>query len=131
MANDPLKYQRNQLTAAETSLTAARGSLRTAVERQGLSTAGIFSETEFVPRATAERWAREAKLKGREEGANSLVRAFESLRDAGLITVAVHKSSAKSPFAHLGRMDIHEAESAADQMFAELLKAGKKARGES
>jgi hypothetical protein len=83
---DPLKIQRNQLATAERSLTAARANLKAAAERQGPPTKGMFADTEFVPRTTAERWVHEAKISARDE----TIEIFKALSGEGA-----------NPYAHL------------------------------
>jgi hypothetical protein len=51
---------RRELKAAEGALMRARNALRAATIREGLDRAGILSETKFVERETAKRWARES-----------------------------------------------------------------------
>ena len=86
MTSDSLKSHRDQVATAEAALTRARANLRAAAERKGLPTAAIFSETEFVPRGTAERWAHDAERKGRD----GMIDLFKAIADPK-----------NSPFAHL------------------------------
>jgi len=61
--NEPLTNQRRKVAAAELALTRARDELRAAAKREGLPTAGIFSESEYVLRASADRWAVRRRMK--------------------------------------------------------------------
>lgn len=76
MTNKSLADHRRSLAAAERGLIKARVELRAAVKREGLSTEGIFSETEFVLRTNANRWAVEAKHAAIDE----TIKIFETLR---------------------------------------------------
>jgi hypothetical protein len=120
MTCDPLRSERRRIAALETKLTAARDNLRGAAKTAGLSTDGLFSQTEYVPRFTADRWSREAKRAGEDKGFRNTLHAFQLIRDAG-----------QSPFAHLDGIAKRAAETSANQMLAEIvIRAGKKRRGE-
>ncbi len=84
-----LKSFRNEVAAAEARLLVARKNMTKAAERLGLPTAGIFSESNFVLRTTAVRWADRAEREGRHEGLND-----------GLL-MAARIANGKSPFRHL------------------------------
>jgi hypothetical protein len=128
MANDPLKSYRAAVAAAESALERARCDMEAAAARFGISHHGMFSDSTFIWRSTGERWSRKAGYEGVQKGVADVLQGFQVLRDAGLVTITYHKS-ANSPFAHLGRVDIHEAETAADQMLANLIsEAGQKRR---
>ncbi len=127
MINDPLKHQRNQLIAAEASLTAARDNLRAVVKRQGLPTDGIFSETEFVSRSTAERWSYEAKREGEEKGFKSALQALELFLAAGILVRGDPKNSPFSGF----KLDLDgPATSAAHAMVRAFVAVHNERRGE-
>jgi len=110
MAHDPIKSERRRIAALETKLNAARDNLRGAAKSAGLSTEGLFSQTEYVPRFTAERWSREAKREGKDKGFRDTLHAFQLIRDAG-----------QSPFAHLDSIAKLASETPADQMSAEII----------
>jgi hypothetical protein len=127
MIHDPLKYQRNQLIAAEAGLNVARDNLRAALKRQGLPTDGIFSETEFVLRSTAERWSYEAEREGREKGFKSTLEAFKHLIAAGVLCRGDPKNS---PFSGV-KLDLDgPATSAAHAMVRAFVAAHNERRGE-
>lgn len=109
MAYDPLQPLRSQLAKAEAALTQARTNMRTGAERHALPTAGIFSETEFVPRTTSERWVSEAKVSAREE----MIQTFKEVREASA-AVAPRSSGRSQP----------------QNLAAQIVAAGKRARGE-
>ena len=107
-----LHHLSERVKAAEAALLAARDALRAAAVRQGLSREGLFSDSQFVLRTTAERWAREA----RDKSAKQIIHGIEVLRDAGFLIAGDYVSAAKG---------------AADEMLADvIIKAGKKRRGE-
>jgi hypothetical protein len=111
MAQDPLKHMRIQFAAAETGLTRARANMRAEAEKLGLPTAGIFAESEFVSRTTAERWVSSAKRAAQAE-------AVEAMTMALAASNAASASSARSS----GGRPIATADA--------IVAAGKKARGE-
>jgi hypothetical protein len=123
---DFLKYRRAELEAAEQALVKARENMRRTAEHHDLPRKGLFADSLFVWRSTAESWMEEARREGDEKGFKEALKGFEVLFNAGLITV---RASRNSPFAHLGRgMSMHDAEAAADRMLAELVsKASKRA----
>src|SRR5665647_364237 len=82
---------RRALKAADRALLRARNELRAAVKRGALSTEGIFSETKFVMRTTAHRWAQDAK----DQAETEKFEIFEILRKMAKGDLA------PSPFAHL------------------------------
>jgi hypothetical protein len=63
----PLEAERAALERAEANLE-ARETLRAAAKRRGMSMANLLGETQFVPRAVAERWSNDAFNKGHDEG---------------------------------------------------------------
>jgi hypothetical protein len=109
MTQDPLKYLRTQVSAAEASLKRARNNMRAEAERLKLSTSGIFAESEFVSRTTAERWVNDAKSSAQAE----IIKAVEKA------SLAVARSSAS------------EQRESPRLVAAKIIAAGKKARGES
>jgi hypothetical protein len=52
---------------AEANLESARAAARTVARSAGVKISGLFSESQFVMRGTAERWADEARAEGRDE----------------------------------------------------------------
>jgi hypothetical protein len=90
MKNDPLKNQRSKVAAAEAALARARDVLRRAAKRKSLPLEGIFSESEFVLRTTADRWVREARSDVRADSNKALKIMLEALL-----------APQRSPFAHL------------------------------
>ncbi len=115
--NDPLKHLRIQVAAAEAGLTRARANMREQAVKLGLPTAGIFSESEFVSRTTAERWVGDARAEVR--AARAEVRA--EMKDVIAAISATPKSS-RAP----RREDTEDPKVFA----AKIIAAGKKARGE-
>lgn len=111
MTHDPLRDSRIRVASAETALTRARADMREKAEGLKLPTAGIFSESEFVSRTTAERWVSDAKHSARTE----VIEAMTAARAAG------DEASASSARSSGGR-PIATAEA--------IIAAGKKARGE-
>jgi hypothetical protein len=82
---------RRELKAAERALLKTRDALRGAVKQRGLSTAGIFSETKFVERETAERWRSEAS----DKAAAQIIGVITRMREQA------EKGGPASPFAFL------------------------------
>jgi hypothetical protein len=121
MKTDPLKSHRDEVATAEAALIQSRINLRAAAERKGLPTAGLFSETEFVPRSTAERWERAAERKGRD----------------GMVDILMAVANPNSPFAHFAGVDLSGPalvvnNRPADAATADaIIAAGKKRRGEA
>jgi hypothetical protein len=111
MNDDPLRYLRNRLFAAEASLTKARADLETEAGRLGVPLAGLFAETKFVPRVTAEKWSARAWREGGESTTRAIIAALE----------APHNPP-RSPFAHLAHTDSTELAEA-------IVRASAKARG--
>lgn len=92
MKNDPLKNHHIAVVRAEAALAKARDKLTAAAKREGVPIAGIFSESRFVWRTTAERWSFEAERKGERTMSKILVSTIKGMRDP---------SSYRGPFAHL------------------------------
>jgi hypothetical protein len=109
MTQDPLKYLRTQVAAAEAGLKRARDNMRTEAQRLNLSTSGIFAESEFVSRTTAERWVSDAKSTAQAEFIDAVQKA----------SLAVTRSSSS------------EQRESPRSVAAKIIAAGKKARGES
>jgi hypothetical protein len=109
MTQDPLKYLRTQVAAAEASLKQARTKMRAEAERLKLSTSGIFAESEFVSRTTAERWVSDAK----RSAETKTIETFKQLLSATAVSSASEK--AESP----------------KELAKKIIAAGKKCRGEA
>lgn len=92
MKNDPLKNHRRKVAAAEAALTKARDQMRAAAKRAKIPTGGLFSDSEFVLRITADRWADEAKHAARWE----TIKTFQRLKE-------IIENPDSSPFSHLAR----------------------------
>lgn len=116
---DFLKYRRAELAAAEQALVKARENMRNTAERHGLSSAGLFSESLFVWRTTAEKWAEETERKGCDRGRTEILDALKACR-------AATSSSSKSPLADLQLDD----DSPTKMTAAEIIRAGRRRRGE-
>lgn len=80
MKNDPLKSYRRRLVASEAALTKSRDLMSAATKRKGVSTEGIFSETKFVPRKTADRWVAEARRDCQKELGDVFVSIIRDMR---------------------------------------------------
>jgi hypothetical protein len=63
-----LAFVRRRVAGAEAELEAAREAMRVAAAKAGIERAGLFSESLFVGRGTAERWTDEARAEGHEAG---------------------------------------------------------------
>jgi hypothetical protein len=113
MTHDPLAVHRGDVVAAESALARARAKMSAAAEQHRISYHGIFGDSIFVLRSTAERWSKEAGIKG----VQNAIRGFEVLRDGGHL-------------AHWFRVDVHAAESADEMLAGLIINAGKKRRGE-
>jgi ribonuclease HI len=93
--SDFLNYRRAELAAAEQALVKARENMRNAAERHGLPSAGLFSDSLFVWRTTAEKWAEEAERKGCDRGRSEILDALKAAREA------TSRSGPMAPFWHL------------------------------
>jgi hypothetical protein len=69
-----------RVRGAEQALTVAREEARAAARRAAVSLSGLFSDTEYVPRNTADRWVSEARL----DGANAVEHLAKRLKREGL-----------------------------------------------
>jgi|HubBroStandDraft_4_1064222.scaffolds.fasta_scaffold132059_2 hypothetical protein len=92
MANDPLRQQRAAVVSAESALTRARTAMEAAADREGISHRGIFGETLYVSRSSAERWEQRAREEGIEQGRSELISVIRAMNHGN------------SPFAHLGNV---------------------------
>lgn len=112
-----LNSEAKRVEAAEAELIAARDAMRAAASRNGISTDGLFGDSLFVWRSTAKSWKKEAYEQGCDKGFRETIQAFEIMRDGGFLE-------------HIGRLDVLDGKSAADQLIAELINAArKKTRG--
>lgn len=116
---DFLKYRRAELAAAEQALVKARENMRNTAERHGLPSVGLFSDSLFVWRTTAEKWAEEAERKGCDRGRTEILDVLKAAR-------AAMSSDSKSPLAHLQLDD----DSSAKTTATEIIRADRKSRGE-
>ena len=113
-----LKHLYDRVDAAEAALLAARDQLRAAAEREGFERAGLFSDSKFVLRTSAESWSKEARREGADKTREEIESGLRHLVRKGLLRQASPGES-------------YQAEAQADQMLAELvIAASKKHRGE-
>ncbi len=120
---DFLKYRRAELAAAEQALVKARENMRNTAERHGLPGAGLFSDSLFVWRTTAERWAEEAERKGCDRGRTEILDALAAAREE------TSRSGPLAPFGHLANRKFED-DSSAKTTAAEIIRAGRRSRGE-
>jgi hypothetical protein len=113
--NDPLGFHRAAVAAAEKVLSRARDAMSDAAERAGISYEGLFADSRFVMRSTAEKWREDGRRKGFLEGQ----------QDGVLLGVRIAHAK-NSPFAHLGSLAADDKAAVVERIIA----AGKKARGE-
>jgi hypothetical protein len=73
--NTSLAEQRQRLRDAERELASARQSMRAAADAAGIARSGLFSDTHFVPRSTADGWYNDGVSEGRREVIDALLRA--------------------------------------------------------
>jgi hypothetical protein len=90
-----LARYRSAVAAAEAALDKAREAMRSAAKRKGLDTTGIFSETDFVLRSSADRWVFDAERKAEE----ACWITFKAL----LASRSGEDYPESSPFGHLAR----------------------------
>jgi hypothetical protein len=81
-----------RVAVAEKNLQAAREAARAAARKAGVDLAGLFSESAFVARSTAERWRDEARREGEKVMADIFCRNLDA-----------ESADEKSPFRHLAR----------------------------
>jgi hypothetical protein len=118
---DRLKSFRNEVAAAEARLLAARKNMTKAAERLGLPTAGIFSESNFVLRTTAGRWADRAEREGRHEG----------IEWGWLTALKVERGTSEFSFLRGVKLNLDgPAKSAAHAMVRAIVAASKERHGE-
>ena len=118
---DQLKSFRNEVAAAEVRLLAARKNMTEAAERLGLPTAGIFSESNFVLRSTAGRWADRAERDGWNAG----------IEWGWLTALKVERSTSEYSFLRGAKLGLDgPATSAAHAMVRAIIAAGKERHGE-
>jgi hypothetical protein len=63
-----LAFVRLRVAKAEAELESAREAMRIAADKAGIERAGLFAESLFVGRATAEKWTDQARSEGYEAG---------------------------------------------------------------
>jgi hypothetical protein len=105
--------------AAEANLESARVTARAAARREGVKISGLFSESQFVMRGTAERWTDEARAEGHEQGAKEITAAYKMMLapPSGVfaaLAVAVRKAIAAGGFKDILGRDKGGAPGAAD-----------------
>lgn len=98
MGHDPLKLQRDAVAAAESALCRARTAMEAAATQHGISYRGLFGETNYVSRSTAERWEENARDEGRKEG-----RHLGRMETVDVIRVMNDRNS---PFRYLRNVDL-------------------------
>jgi hypothetical protein len=76
-ANLFLGPARKTVEWAERELTDARAAMRKAADRVGLSRDGIFAESKYVPRATADTWYHDGHREGRRQGIEEIAAALQ------------------------------------------------------
>jgi ribonuclease HI len=67
MPRDPLPLQTHEVAAAEADLTRVRAKKEAAAKHLGISSVGLFGDSMYVARTTAERWEARARQEGRQE----------------------------------------------------------------
>jgi hypothetical protein len=77
---------------AEQALAAARALARSAAKREGHSVRGLFEDSQFILRATGERWADTARREGEKTIADVFCRNIDA-----------ESRDANSPFRHLAQ----------------------------
>jgi hypothetical protein len=70
-----------RVRGAEQALTVAREEACAAARRAAVSLSGLFSDTEYVPRNTADRWVSEARLDGANAVADAISRGMSLAED--------------------------------------------------
>jgi hypothetical protein len=86
-----------QVAFAELALVAARDKVRAAAERSGHTTACLFIDSQFVPRAQADAWVDNSYANGRALGAKETL-------DAALGMLASRGKAPDPDYAHLAKM---------------------------
>jgi hypothetical protein len=115
---DFLKHHRTELAAAEKAFVKARENYRNTAERHGLPTSGIFSESVFVWRASAECWVADAEREGYARGRAEMIDFFKGAEDIDF-----------TAFARLANANFDN--EASRKLIADaIIAAGKKRRGE-
>ena len=68
-----LALLRERLRRAESELEAARAAMRSGADAAGVERAGLFSDTRFVPRSTADNWHESGVAAGRREVIDAMI----------------------------------------------------------
>jgi hypothetical protein len=100
---DPVDMALGRVATAEANLESARAAARTVARSAGVKISGLFSESQFVGRGTAERWADEARAEGRDQGFRETVAAYTRMLappsgEFAALAVAVRKAIAAGGF---------------------------------
>jgi hypothetical protein len=106
-----------RVRGAEQALTVAREEACAAARRAAVSLSGLFSDTEYVPRNTADRWVSEARLDGANAVADAISRGMSLAEDP--------------PFEHLAkrlkREGLHQRAGDSHKVAEQILAAGRRA----